>query len=90
MKAAAILTLILAIIIGWWAIADFEENVKQEQFVRFGGTLADVRRYEDLERQDGLVVILACGALIASVVMFSKAKKDAPKPSTSETSGPEK
>ena len=82
MKAGAILSLVLAGVLGLWSAGDFYQNVNHE--VRWKGMLfgsgsdraiAIIDRDNDLERQDGLVAIMAWVALIGSVVMFSQNKK---------------
>ncbi|MBZ5504521.1 MAG: hypothetical protein LAO78_03440 [Acidobacteriia bacterium] len=82
MKIAAILTLVLALLTGIWVIADYSENERNRS--RHGtealGSLSDysiaqLDRDNDLERQDGFVGVAAIGFLIASLVMFSKTKK---------------
>jgi hypothetical protein len=81
MKIGAVLTLALAIILGLWVINDYSTNERNRS--RHGtNALGSLSEYDmaqldrdiDLERQDGLVFVLACGALIGSIVMFSKAK----------------
>ena len=82
MKAGAILSLVLAGVLGLWSAADFYQNINHE--VRWKGMLfgagsdraiAIIDRDNDLERQDGFAATIAWIALIGSVVMFSQCKK---------------
>jgi uncharacterized membrane protein len=86
MKAGAVLSLVLAIVLGLWAAADFYQNVNHQARWRgmlfgagSGTAVAEIQRDDDLERQDGLAAIMAWVALIGSVVMFSQSKKAAMK-----------
>ena len=87
MKAAAWLTLVLALIMGTWAISDYVENEQTKirhvsrldplgSSLLWNFVMAQVNRDEDKERWDAVVGLLAVGALIGAIVLFSKTKKD--------------
>ncbi len=87
MKAAAWLMLILALIMGAWAISDYVENEQTRLHhvgrldplgsnQRWNSAMSQVNRDEDNERWDAVVGLLAVGALIGAIVLFSKTKKD--------------
>lgn len=88
MKLAAVLALMLAIVLGIWAVSDYVQNQNERRDdlpllndaigheSEFNSEMAEINRIDGQERYDGVIGIVAIFALIGSSVMFSQSGKN--------------
>jgi hypothetical protein len=88
MKAAALLALALAVVLGIWAGKDYADNEHDRQYNlemmkieisrelsghgSSGAALERDKEIDDAERYDAIIGIVAVCVLIGSIVLFSK------------------
>jgi len=78
MKLAASLTLAFALLLGSWSLFNWVshdgERINAMNHAWQSLDLAEVNKYEDLSATDRNYAFVAFGALVASIVMFSKGR----------------
>lgn len=74
MKTAAVISFIVAIILGIAAVGNFAQDHSRRKQAVQSAISADADRYESAEHTDEILGLIALEFLIASLVVFSQAK----------------